>query len=276
MGRIRREISEILESGRGGEDAEEWLQSRYPVDREAAGELVDLIMRQREKSHPVPDDSLVVVESGGDGAVINCCFGHKTNDTLGRIITSILSARFGSSVELQIDPYRIELTVPKAMLAEEIEKLIEDLEPEYVEPILEMTLKNTTLLRWKMVHVARKFGALSRDVDYQRVSMARLLTVFEGTPMYREALREIYHDRLDIERTRMVLKRIREGTIAIATSSLSPIGTSGRGWKGCHLAGECRCSSDQAPQEQDYERPGVAILRELQEVEVHAPGGEGA
>ncbi len=229
VGRIRREISEILESGRGGEDAEEWLQSRYPVDREAAGELVDLIMRQREKSHPVPDDSLVVVESGGDGAVINCCFGHKTNDTLGRIITSILSARFGSSVELQIDPYRTELTVPKAMLAEEIEKLIEDLEPEYVEPILEMTLKNTTLLRWKMVHVARKFGALSRDVDYQRVSMARLLTVFEGTPMYREALREIYHDRLDIERTRMVLKRIREGTIAIATSSLSPIGTSGRG-----------------------------------------------
>ena len=229
VGRIRREISEILESGRGGEDAEEWLQSRYPVDREAAGELVDLIMRQREKSHPVPDDSLVVVESGGDGAVINCCFGHKTNDTLGRIITSILSARFGSSVELQIDPYRIELTVPKAMLAEEIEKLIEDLEPEYVEPILEMTLKNTTLLRWKMIHVARKFGALSRDVDYQRVSMARLLTVFEGTPMYREALREIYHDRLDIERTRMVLKRIREGTIAIATSSLSPIGTSGRG-----------------------------------------------
>ncbi|MGB4086495.1 MAG: DEAD/DEAH box helicase [Methanothrix sp.] len=229
VGRIRREISEILESGRGGADAEEWLQSCYPVDREAAGELVDLIMRQREKNHPVPDESLVVVESGGDGAVINCCFGHKTNDTLGRVITSILSARFGSSVELQIDPYRIELTVPKAMLAEEIEKLIEDLEPEYVEPILEMTLKNTTLLRWKMVHVARKFGALSRDVDYQRVSMARLLTVFEGTPMYREALREIYHDRLDIERTRMVLKRIREGTIAITTSSLSPIGTSGRG-----------------------------------------------
>lgn len=229
VGRIRREISEILESGRGGADAEEWLQSCYPVDREAAGELVDLIMRQKEKNHPVPDEALVVVESGGDGAVINCCFGHKTNDTLGRVITSILSARFGSSVELQIDPYRIELTVPKAMLAEEIEKLIEDLEPEYVEPILEMTLKNTTLLRWKMVHVARKFGALSRDVDYQRVSMARLLTVFEGTPMYREALREIYHDRLDIERTRMVLKRIREGTIAITTSSLSPIGASGRG-----------------------------------------------
>ena len=92
-----------------------------------------------------------------------------------------------------------------------------------------MTLKNTTLLRWKMVHVARKFGAFSRDVDYQRVSMAKLLAVFEGTPMYREALREIYHDRLDMERAKWVLEKIRDGSIEIITSSLSPIGTCGRG-----------------------------------------------
>jgi ATP-dependent Lhr-like helicase len=229
VGRIRRKISEMLGSGKAAEDAEEWLQSCYPVDDEATRELVDLIMRQREKNHPVPNESLVVVEGGGEGAIINCCFGHKTNDTLGRVISSILSARFGSSVALQIDPYRIELTLPKALLAEEIEKLIEDLDQDYVQPILEMTLKNTSLLRWKMVHVARKFGALSRDVDYQRVSMAKLLAVFEGSPMYREALREIYHDRLDIERTRMVLGRIRDGSMAMTTSSLSPIGTSGRG-----------------------------------------------
>ncbi len=205
------------------------LQGKYPVDREAAEELVDLIRKQIEKNLPVPDESHIVVEGGGEGAVINACFGHKTNDTLGRVITAILSARFGSSVALQIDPYRIELTLPKALLAEEIKKLLLELDPTYVEPILEMTLKNTTLLRWKMVHVARKFGAFSRDVDYQRVSMAKLLAVFEGTPMHREALREIYHDRLDIERARWVLERIRDGSIEIVTSGLSPIGTSGRG-----------------------------------------------
>jgi len=229
VGRIRRMIRETLESGASEQTAMDELCGRYPLDDEAAAELVDLVKKQLDQNLPVPDESCVVVEGGGEGAIVNCCFGHKTNDTLGRVITSILSAKFGSSVALQIDPYRIELTLPKSLLAEEIAKIIEDLDPDYVEPILEMTLKNTTLLRWKMVHVARKFGAFSRDIDYQRVSMAKLLAVFEGTPMYREALREIYHDRLDILRAKNMLERMRSGSIKIITSSLSPIGTGGRG-----------------------------------------------
>ena len=228
VGRTRREIREMLPA-KGEPGAHELLQIKYPVDQEASEELVDLIKRQIDKNLAVPDDSHIVVESGKDGAIINCCFGHKTNDTLGRVITSILSARFGSSVALEIDPYRIQLTLPKPLLAEEIAKLITALDPEYVEPILEMTLKNTTLLRWKMVHVARKFGAFSRDFDYQRVSMVKLLAIYEGTPMYREALREIYHDRLDLVQAKHVLEMIRDGSITITTGSLSPIGISGRG-----------------------------------------------
>ncbi len=230
VGRMRREIWEALESQAQGESAAvDLLVGKYPVDQEAAAELVGLVKKQMDENLPVPDDAHVIVESNGSTAIINACFGHKTNDTLGRALTSLLSARFGSSVALEIDPYRIELTLPKAMLAEEIAKMLEELMPEHVEPILEMTLKNTTLLRWKMVHVARKFGAISRDVDYQRISMARLLSVFEGTPMYREALREIYHDRLDLPRAKQILDRIRVGGITITTSSISPIGSSGRG-----------------------------------------------
>ncbi|HPS91970.1 MAG TPA: DEAD/DEAH box helicase [Methanothrix sp.] len=238
VGCIRREISSAYDedtgndapgNGAASDRAAAMLVRRYPLDDAAAKELVDLIKKQMEKNLPVPDESHIVVECGGEGAIINACFGHKTNDTLGRVITSILSARFGSNVAMQIDPYRIELTLPRVLLAEEIKKLLIELDPTYVEPILEMTLKNTTLLRWKMVHVARKFGAFSRDVDYQRVSMAKLLAVFEGTPMYREALREIYHDRLDIKRARWVLEKIKDGTIEVVCSSPSPIGTSGRG-----------------------------------------------
>lgn len=241
VGRMRREIWEALESESQGlqdgsvpvktavDTAVDLLAGMYPVDRDAASELVGLIKKQMDEDLSLPDDSHVIVEGAGPSVVINACFGHKTNDTIGRVLTSLLSARFGSSVALEIDPYRIGLELPKTVLAEEIVKMLEEISPEHVEPILEMTLKNTTLLRWKMVHVARKFGAISRDVDYQRISMARLLSVFEGTPMYREALREIYHDRLDLARAKQILDMIHDGRIAITTSSLSPIGSSGRG-----------------------------------------------
>ncbi len=228
VGRIRESVRLYLESD-GKDAAVNWLTESYPVDREAAAEFIDLIEMQIRKNLPVPDDKHIVIEGGGTEVIINSCFGHKTNDTLGRAITAMLSAKFGSSVASEIDPYRIELTLPRSVIAEEIAKTIMELKPEHLEPILEMTLKNTTLLKWKMVHIARKFGALSRDVDFQRISINRLLSVFEGTPMYREAIREIYQDRLDLPRARQILEEIHKGNIVITTSSPSPIGASGRG-----------------------------------------------
>jgi len=78
------------------------------------------------------------------------------------------------------------------------------------------------LLKWKMVHVARKFGALGRDVDYERISMKRLLEVFERTPMYDEAVREIFHDKLDISRSIEVLKGIQGGGLKHVIQPISP------------------------------------------------------
>jgi ATP-dependent Lhr-like helicase len=230
VGKIRNDVRSALESGSEGVRAAiKTLTDIYPADPEAAGEFVDLVERQMKENLEVPDDCLVVVETDGPETVVNACFGHKANDTLGRVLMALLSAKFGSSVALDIDPYRITLTLPRIVLAEEIAHLLLDVNPEHVEPILKVTLKNTMLLRWKMIHVARKFGAISRDVDYQKVSMARLLGVFEGTPMYREALREIYHDRLDLQNADLVLRGIKEGRIKVTTSSPSPIGCSGRG-----------------------------------------------
>ncbi|MCJ7445968.1 MAG: DEAD/DEAH box helicase [Methanotrichaceae archaeon] len=228
VGRIRNKIRMAFESG-GEPAAVKFLLSNFPVDQEAATELVDLIRRQIDGNFPVPDDSLLMVECDGAESTINACLGHKTNDTLGRVLTAILSARFGSSVALERDPYRIELTLPKNFLAEEIAAMLTELNPDHIEPILEMTLKNTALLRWKMVHVARKFGALSKNVDYQKLSMTKLLGIFEGTPMYREALREIFQDRLDLKRAKEVLKSLGLGKISIITSGRSPIGVGGRG-----------------------------------------------
>ena len=142
-------------------------------------------------------------------------------------LTALLSARLGTSVAMEIDPYRIKLDLPRRIGAADVVRLIMDLDPAHVEPIIEMSLKHTTFFKWKMIQVAKKFGAINTDADYERISLQRLLDVYEGTPMYGEAVREIFQDKLDIGRTVDIIGRIAAGEILLAAGKASPIGISG-------------------------------------------------
>jgi ATP-dependent Lhr-like helicase len=223
VGAIRRAIEETPSDSKAITD----ILARYPTDKATAERFVAYVRKQIDRGYPVPTDRLVTVEDEERTIMINACFGSKVNETLGRVLTALLASRFGGGVAMEIDPYRIKLELPKRIRAADVMKLINELEPTFVEPIIERTLKNTILLKWKMVHVARKFGALSRDVDYERISMEKLLQVFEGTPMYNEAVNEILHDRLDVKNAVLALEMIRSGEIKMIAGRMSPMGSAG-------------------------------------------------
>lgn len=225
VGAIRRTVEEMKE--RPNEEIIDGLMARYPTDAYTARKFVEYVRRQVDDNFLVPTDKRVVVEDEQRTIIINACFGHKVNETLGRVVTALLASRFGSGVAMEIDPYRIKLELPRRVRATDIVKLINDIDPIFVEPIIEKTLKNTMLLKWKMVHVARKFGALSKDADYERISMDKLLKIFEGTPMHEEAVREIFHDKLDVENSKKVLEKLRSGELSLVAGRLSFIGGSG-------------------------------------------------
>jgi ATP-dependent Lhr-like helicase len=60
------------------------------------------------------------------------------------------------------------------------------------------------------------------------VSLKRVLGLFVDGVIGQEAMREVFFDRLDVERARGVLESARRGEISILTSSPSPIGSFGR------------------------------------------------
>lgn len=225
VGQIRRTIFEMRD--RPDKEIVKHIMSIYPTDDYTAGRFVSYVRRQIDEGYSVPTDREVTVEDSDTTIIINACFGTRVNETIGRVITALLATRFGSGVAMEIDPYRIKLELPRRIRSADIAKMITDIQPIFVQPIIEKTLKNTLLLKWKMVHVARKFGALSRDVDYDRISMDKLLSVFEGTPMYEEAVREIFHDKLDVENAMKVLSLMQTGDIRLTAGHMSPIGSSG-------------------------------------------------
>lgn len=224
---IRTLIADIIHEGKDDNYIADHVSSIYPVDTESLRDLLSVIREHVEGGYPLPDRHMFVIENSGDAVLLNTCIGHNANETLGKVLTSLLAARYGSSVAQEIDPYRIRMTLPRRIKAKEIEILLQDIQPEHIEPIIEMTLKNTSLMKWKMVHVARKFGALSKDLDYDRISMKKLLEIYRDTAMYDEVIREIFHDMLDVGRVTDILRSISSGEISLVVSRSTPIGSSG-------------------------------------------------
>jgi ATP-dependent Lhr-like helicase len=84
-----------------------------------------------------------------------------------------------------------------------------------IKDILTRATVKTGLFKRRMIHVARRFGALKKWADFSNVSLQRLIQSFEGTPIYEEALKEVFMKDLDLEKLIYVLRKIREGKIKI-------------------------------------------------------------
>jgi ATP-dependent Lhr-like helicase len=66
-----------------------------------------------------------------------------------------------------------------------------------------------------MIHVARRFGALKKWVDFSTVSLRSLMKSFEGTAIYDEALKEVFTKDIDLQRLLYVLNKLRKDEIEV-------------------------------------------------------------
>lgn len=199
----------------------------YPCDKKTLEKFLQHISNQKKLGFVVPDDKTITLDVDEKNIVINACFGTKVNETLGRLISAILAQSIGESVGINSDPYRINLELPGRIPVERIMDIFMKTKPETLEYLIETILKNSTYIRWQLIHVARKFGALRKDFDYKAVGMKRLFELFEQSPIFEEALDKLIWERMDIENTRAVLEKIQTGKIQIHIQGLSPIATTG-------------------------------------------------
>ena len=108
----------------------------------------------------IPTDQLITLENIEDGVVLNVCAGHKANEALGRVIAILISARHGTAVGLELDAYRMLLRLPSAIRAADVRDVLLSLDPAHMPGVLRLALKRTALFKWKLVQIAKKFGAI--------------------------------------------------------------------------------------------------------------------
>ncbi|MDD4308573.1 MAG: ATP-dependent helicase, partial [Thermoplasmata archaeon] len=199
----------------------------YCMDAEATAVATEYIDSQTRDGALMPTDSLITIEMEGRLAVINACFGSKVNETLGKVIAALLMSKQGESLAVNSDAYRIVLQLSRPVDRSAIPDILMKTPPGNVKSLLRLYLKHSTYLRWKFIHVAKKFGAIRKDADYRMMNMDKIMQAFEGTPLMEEAIEKCLWELLDPEKTSEVLGNIQAGKITIEYSKMSPIGKAG-------------------------------------------------
>jgi len=225
VGRLRGFIERELKKKMREEDLIEKIRNSYPVDESSAKKMIKLISKQL-KYGVVPTDKKILVETHENFIILHTCLGSKGNETLGRLLSSLLANRIGS-VALKTDPYRIILQIQVKNL-----NLLKDIllktKPEFIEAFIDLTLPNSKIFEWKFIHVAKRFGVIKKDADYGRSLLRKIIDLYRKTPVWRETLREIKTDKLDVECVKEFLKRLQRKEIELVfRRGLSPLGRLG-------------------------------------------------
>jgi ATP-dependent Lhr-like helicase len=174
----------------------------------------------------IPDENRIVIEYKNDGMllIIHSCFGTRVNNTLAALLSTILSSMLGYVVNSRSDAYRImvssNLKISKG-------KVYECLYSNYdISSIITASLINTHNLNWKVWNVAKHFGIVDGNAVYDKRVAKVLYERYKDTPVVKEALRELLHEKYDVELTDKILDGIRAGKIKVVwvdVDSISPL-----------------------------------------------------
>ncbi|MCX6778209.1 MAG: DEAD/DEAH box helicase [Candidatus Micrarchaeota archaeon] len=162
----------------------------------------------------VPDEKTIFIEVCADRAVIHVCGGSEINDTLAKAVSAALSASLGQSVRADSDPYRISLLLPVQIRAKKIAAVVGGLS--VIRGIIEKSIERSPLFRYKFIHAARAFGLISDKVTVGK----RVMEHLRESPIWREAMREITENYLDVEGCEKLLGEIRGGRIRIVAEDV--------------------------------------------------------
>ncbi|WP_363465969.1 DEAD/DEAH box helicase [Halogeometricum borinquense] len=229
VGEIRETAARQFELGGERDAVARDFLGRYPTDERTVSKSLKPTERQVDAELPVPTADRLVIEGQGRKVTLNSPYGHRVNETLGRMLAALVGQRTGSSIGIETDAYRVTFEVPPNASVHDFTEVLETTDPDHVEGVLELALKHSESLKFTLAQAAAKFGALKRYQGNKRFGGDRLLAALEDTPIYDEAVREVFHVDLAVPETTELLRQIQDGEVALETArERTPIGIDGR------------------------------------------------
>jgi ATP-dependent Lhr-like helicase len=194
------------------------LSKKYPAEPEAIQRALVETVEQVNAGIYIPTPKRFVIEDWNEFVIIHSNLGSLTNRAMAQLLGQVLGEKLGQGIVVQHDPYRIFVQTMGTANAEQILELfseLKDLSAEAIKGLLTKSTVKTGLFKRRVIHCARRFGALKKWADFSNISLQKLITSFEGTPIYDEGLKEVFTKDLDAEGLARVLGQVRDGEIEL-------------------------------------------------------------
>ncbi len=215
VGAIRDYVVECLRRGNERSEIVDSLSKKYPAEIDTLDHALDESFAQIDRGLEVPTHKVVTVEEWDDFVILNAHFGLLVNRTLARLIGHQIAEDTGLTVGVQQDPYRIVIQAIGATDSDKVIETVRQLSTLEINTLAKKAAMMTGLFKRRLVHVARRFGAISRRVDFRSLKLNQLMKAFEGTIIMEEALKETLDKDLDVKNAQGVLNGVRSGEIKL-------------------------------------------------------------
>ncbi|MGB9576922.1 MAG: DEAD/DEAH box helicase [Candidatus Micrarchaeia archaeon] len=224
-GEVAREAGELIYLLLNTSNAE--LKRSFCASEEAADRMRRFAYKQ--KQFFLPSARIMVAEEFERFIVLHSFAGTKANDSLARILSALLTSQLGAPVRARPSAYAILFEFSKKFSAEKFLAVLEGVSPEAASRVLLASLANSSMLRFRFVHVAKRFGLLRKNFDARAVSLKRLFELHKNSPVMEEAVAEVLHEKLALSDLKQILSDIQGRRIHLQVwdadaRGLSPLG----------------------------------------------------
>jgi ATP-dependent helicase Lhr and Lhr-like helicase len=207
-----------------------WEGVNIPVDYKTANKVGSFRTRVRNGSvkmmndvilnldfTKMPDEKTIVIESHRlpqqSVLILHSCFGTKINSTLKIILETMLDASLASKVKSSSDAYRILLSVESKFTKKHITDVFSSNFD--INEIMLVALKGKNDITWKTFCVGKKFGFYDRGDVYVKNEIRYDFERNINTPLVKEAFRELFHEKFDLEGAQKIIELIKQNKIEI-------------------------------------------------------------
>ncbi|BCU70676.1 DEAD/DEAH box helicase [Stygiolobus caldivivus] len=201
-----------------------WFGESIPVEKEVAnrvyeylekiqkGENIDLpesvverlkslVEEQRNRGYPLPSRDTVLVEINGDILVVHVALGTRGNNTLGAVLSLLLTNIKGVKTNFRADAYHIAVASVVPLTEEDVRKAVltlNSITTEEFKNLIERAIRESPQYKWKLLIEAERFGVIDKDKISDLQISQTVLRAFSDTVIGEEAVKELLYKNYDI------------------------------------------------------------------------------